>query len=97
MKIISLLAGIFLGVVLSYNIILKDINYRITFYGYKEVNGELLPIIKLRKKLKNHYKSFHYSDGGINVEIGTYQLELGKGVEFTDDEISEFIKNKYCV
>ena len=88
--------GLFLGFLITYNWVLKDINYQISFYGFEEVKGEVVPIIKLRKKLRVNPGLFGRRDYGI--EIGEVHMPpLRKGAfQFDDKAIDGIIRSKYC-
>jgi hypothetical protein len=68
-KLYIAFVSFFLGLIVSYNLLLNQFEYRISFYGFKEVRGELIPIIKLRKHLKGNHKDYSVSDPGREVEL----------------------------
>lgn len=84
--------GAFVGAVLAYNIMLHQLKYRISFYGYHQVGGNVYPLIKLRKILS--HQDMNYRDRGQEIDIVT--MGLKQSVTFTDKEIEDMIKKEYC-
>ena len=97
-KLLALLLGIFIGSLVTYNLVLNDIVYRISFYGYKETpSGTPLPIVKLRKKIKSSPKSFSILDPGMDIEVATLTFKkMGQSLEFDEKMAQKMIREKYC-
>lgn len=97
-KFSLIIFGAFLGIILTYNYVMEDMVYRISFYGYQKNGEEIYPIIKLRKRLSaNKTVLFHPDDPGQSLEIAMAKFtQPGQSMEFTDEQINKNIKEIYC-
>lgn len=82
-----------LGSILTYNWLIHDLRYRISFYGYSQIDGKLIPRIKLRRVI-NDAVALKWEDRGQAIDVAT--MELDSSMEFTDKEIETMIRKEYC-
>ena len=93
-KIAYFLIGAFVGTIFSMNMVFNNPEYRISFYGYEQRDGELFPIIKLRKIIHGDRTLFNIGDEGSPLEIGN--ITMKNTVIFDEEKMSKLIKNRYC-
>ena len=86
--------GFFIGYGLCFNLCSNDLHYRISFYGYKEENGLAIPVIKLRRTFDESI--FTPKDSGYEIDVVTFGLKELGGLKFTDEQIDNMIKKRYC-
>lgn len=92
-----LLLGIFLGWLITCNVMEHSYNYRISFYGYKQSGNQITPIIKLRKKLRAQNYPFQRADEGRDIEVGIMAVgQEGSSMEFDDAQVDALIRERYC-
>ena len=91
----SFLIGLLIGWILTYNYIINDISYRISFYGFKKQGDKVIPYIKLRKQVDTLRFPFSPLDEGINLEVGVLSME-DNTITFTDEMACQALKGRYC-
>ena len=85
--------GFFLGAITYMNVALKDIKYRISFYGYARKGDQVIPVIKLRKAIFDGTR--HPSEWGKELEIATIGMTTTR-FEFNDKDADKWIRSRYC-
>lgn len=91
-KILWAILGFIIGLVVTYNYCLNNMKYRISFYGYQQLNGEKVPVAKLRKSFP--HKILGEYDMGLDIEIGDIPM-VGR-FDFTDKYVLAILKDRYC-
>ena len=87
--------GFFLGMIVSHNLEVNNYDYAIIYFGNADVNGQIVPKIKLVKKLKSQHGPFFWADEGKEVKV--WDIAMAAQVfEFGDADVDKVLRSRYC-
>ena len=93
-KLLIFLLGLFLGFLITYNLLSSKIEYRLVLYGYQEIGDDKIPVIKLYKSVYSDVFNFSPLDDGKWLEVGNVLVKNSSS--FNDKEIDSIIRKRYC-